>query len=149
MVVFLDTAFVLSLILETEETDIVKKYFVETTDSLVISSSVYEEAFYVGVKLLAEERLNIKGKYDLKNYIKKKGYGFANDFLDRLHKLFALVTLIDDTKNVKSVRDVAEKYKLLPNDALIAATCKHYDIKNIATFDSDFDSVDFLDVVTV
>ena len=45
MVVFLDTAFVLSLILETEETDIVKKYFVETTDSLVISSSVYEEAF--------------------------------------------------------------------------------------------------------
>ena len=67
----------------------------------------------------------------------------------RLHKLFALVTLIDDTKNVKSVRDVAEKYKLLPNDALIAATCKHYDIKNIATFDSDFDSVDFLDVVTV
>lgn len=83
MVVFLDTTFVLSLILETEETDIVKKYFVETTDSLVISSSVYEEAFYVGVKLLAEERLNIKGKYDLKNHIKKKGYGFANDFLDR------------------------------------------------------------------
>ena len=39
-------------------------------------------------------------------------------------------------------------YKLLPNDALIAATCKHYGIKNIATFDSDFDSVDFLDVIT-
>jgi predicted nucleic acid-binding protein len=135
--------------LETDETDIVKKYFVETTDSLVISSSVYEEAFYVGVKLLAVERLSIKGKYDLKNQIKKKGYGFANDFLDRLHKLFELVTLIDDTKNVKSVRDVAEKYRLLPNDALIAATCKHYGIKNIATFDSDFDSVDFLDVVTI
>ena len=31
---------------------------------------------------------------------------------------------------------------------LIAATCKHYGIKNIATFDSDFDSVDFLDVIT-
>ena len=45
MVVFLDTAFVLSLILETDETDIAKRYFEETTDSLVISISVYEEAF--------------------------------------------------------------------------------------------------------
>ena len=40
-------------------------------------------------------------------------------------------------------------YKMLPNDALIAATCKHYGITNIATFDSDFDSVDFLDVITL
>ena len=40
------------------------------------------------------------------------------------------------------------KYKLLPNDALIAATCKHLNIKRIATFDSDFDRVDFLEVTT-
>ena len=32
MVILLDTAFVLSLILETDETDIAKKYFEETTD---------------------------------------------------------------------------------------------------------------------
>ena len=42
MVIFLDTAFVLSLILETDETDIAKKYFEETTDLLVINISVYE-----------------------------------------------------------------------------------------------------------
>ena len=147
MVIFLDTAFVLSLILETDETDIAKKYFEETTDSLVISISVYEEAFYVGVKLLAEERLNIKGKYDLRDYIKKKGYEFAKDFLERFHKLLGLVTLIDDTKNTNLVRNVAEKYGLLPNDALIAATCKHHGIRKIATFDPDFKRVDFLEVV--
>ncbi|MCS7131103.1 MAG: PIN domain-containing protein [Archaeoglobaceae archaeon] len=28
-----------------------------------------------------------------------------------------------------------ERYKLLPNDALIAATCKHYGIKKIAKLD--------------
>jgi predicted nucleic-acid-binding protein len=38
-------------------------------------------------------------------------------------------------------------YKLLPNDALIAATCKHHGIKKIATFDSDFKRVDFLAVI--
>jgi len=47
------------------------------------------------------------------------------------------------------VVEVIEKYRLLPNDALIAATCKHYGIKKIATFDEDFKRVDFLEVVEV
>jgi predicted nucleic acid-binding protein len=37
-------------------------------------------------------------------------------------------------------------YGLLPNDALIAAACKHYGIRKIATFDPDFKRVDFLEV---
>jgi len=45
------------------------------------------------------------------------------------------------------VAEIVEKYKLLPNDALIAATCKHYGIKKIATFDEDFKRVDFLEVL--
>ena len=45
------------------------------------------------------------------------------------------------------VRNVAEKYGLLPNDALIATTCKHHGINKIATFDSDFKRVDFLAVI--
>ncbi|MEM4945846.1 MAG: PIN domain-containing protein [Archaeoglobaceae archaeon] len=35
----------------------------------------------------------------------------------------------------------------MPNDALIAATCKHYGIKKIATFDEDFKKVDFLEIL--
>ncbi|MEM0266718.1 MAG: PIN domain-containing protein [Archaeoglobaceae archaeon] len=42
---------------------------------------------------------------------------------------------------------ILEEYRLLPNDALIAATCKHYGIKKIATFDEDFKRVDFLEVL--
>ncbi|KUK05323.1 MAG: putative ribonuclease VapC, partial [Archaeoglobus fulgidus] len=45
------------------------------------------------------------------------------------------------------VLEIMERYRLLPNDALIAATCKHYGIKKIATFDEDFRRVDFLQVV--
>ncbi|MGB7531849.1 MAG: PIN domain-containing protein [Halobacteriota archaeon] len=43
---------------------------------------------------------------------------------------------------------LCKKYGLLPNDALIAATCKQYGIAKIATFDADFERVDFLEVVT-
>jgi len=39
-------------------------------------------------------------------------------------------------------------YKLLPDDALIVATCKHHGIRKIATFDPDFKRVDFLEIIT-
>ena len=42
----------------------------------------------------------------------------------------------------------SKKYGLLPNDALITATCKHYGIDKVATFDLDFKRVDFLEVIT-
>ena len=45
-------------------------------------------------------------------------------------------------------KEVIEKYRLLPNDALITATCKHHGITKIATFDPDFERVDFLEIIT-
>ena len=55
---------------------------------------------------------------------------------------------LDVGEAVKSVAErLIKKYGLLPNDALIAATCKHYGIRKIATFDSDFKRVDFLEVI--
>ncbi len=42
---------------------------------------------------------------------------------------------------------ISKRYGLLPNDALIAATCKHYGINKIATFDPDFKRVDFLEII--
>lgn len=47
---------------------------------------------------------------------------------------------------VQKSLDFSYKFHLLPNDALIAATCKFYGIKRIATFDKDFERVDFLEV---
>jgi len=44
-------------------------------------------------------------------------------------------------------KNIAYKYGLLPNDALIAAACKRYGIKYIATFDDDFKKVEFLKIV--
>ncbi len=43
--------------------------------------------------------------------------------------------------------DIMRQYGLLPNDAIIAATCKHYNIDTIITFDEDFKRVPWLKVV--
>ena len=46
--------------------------------------------------------------------------------------------------------EIVKSCGLLPNDALIVATCKHYGIKKMATFDKDFNKrVDFLEVLDV
>lgn len=42
--------------------------------------------------------------------------------------------------------EISREYGLFPNDALIAATCEAYEIKRIATYDKDFERVDFLKI---
>ncbi len=53
--------------------------------------------------------------------------------------------------NAGQVVDFRMKVKnsLHPVEVLIVPTCKHYGIKKIATFDEDFERVDFLEVVTI
>ncbi|AEH25434.1 PIN domain-containing protein [Pyrococcus yayanosii] len=57
------------------------------------------------------------------------------------------IVVLPDYQEVSEWREVMKKYKLLPNDALIAITCKHYGINTLATLDEDFKRVDFLKVV--
>ncbi|MEM4617116.1 MAG: type II toxin-antitoxin system VapC family toxin [Archaeoglobaceae archaeon] len=66
--------------------------------------------------------------------------------LSPIKELLSLFRVLSCSFGVE-VAEIVEKYKLLPNDALIAATCKHYGIKKIATFDEDFKRVDFLEVL--
>lgn len=69
--------------------------------------------------------------------------------LDDIAELLGRYRTLDIGEAVKSeAKEFITKYSLLPNDALIAATCKHHGIKKIATFDPDFKRVDFLEVIT-
>ena len=85
-----------------------------------------------------------------KAWIRGTGEREIRTRIDILEDLTTTVikVLYQNEKILYLSKQLSFDYKLLPNDALIAATCKHYGIKNIATFDSDFDSVDFLDVIT-
>ena len=66
--------------------------------------------------------------------------------LTPVRELFGLFTVLPMSFGNRIV-EVVEKYKLLPNDALIALTCEVYGIGKIATFDDDFKRVDFLEIV--
>ena len=149
MDVFLDMSFILSLIIKTDKTEKARRFFTETNLNLVASVAVYEESLYTGLRIIAERRLDIKNAYKLRNFVKKNGYEFAADFISALHETFDEIQVLRDIGDISSIRAIMEDYRLLPNDARIAATCKHYGIKKIATFDDDFKRVDFLEVVEV
>lgn len=147
MDIFLDTSFIISLLIETEKTEDARKFFNEASDSFITSISVYEETFFVGIKIIAEDILNIRNSYSLRDHIKKSGYGFADTFLNYMPKIFDNVEIVHDTKDIKLIENVATTCRLMPNDAVIAATCKFYGVRKIATFDDDFARVDFIEIV--
>ena len=125
---------------------------VEVLDSfsdcvLCISDVVFSEGVY---KLMVLKFLERNEKFRL--------HALRKDISDYVHVYEILWEFISRAEmevlqiNVKIIAEAIEigvRYGLLPNDALIAATCKHYGIKKIATFDDDFKRVDFLEVVEV
>ena len=59
---------------------------------------------------------------------------------------YGIIVLQDEAK-IEELHDTMIKYKLLPGDAIIALTCRHYGISTILTFDEDFRRVPWLRVV--
>ncbi len=62
-----------------------------------------------------------------------------------------LIEILDCTvlPNVRysEMIEIMRKFNLLPNDAIIAATCKAWGITRIATFDADLKGIGFLNSV--
>jgi len=131
MKVYLDTNFIVSLIVKTEFSEKARK----------ISETVLKDAeLFVGMNTVEETT------YVLMKILKKKlheAVKILNDFLEEME------VIILEFIPFETYIEICEKYSLLPNDALIAATCKYYGISRIATFDEDFEKVDFLEVVKV
>jgi len=69
--------------------------------------------------------------------------------LTPVHEVFENLALLPiDGVSMRRVSELVEHYNLMPNDAMIAATCEHYKIKEIATYDEDFSRLNFLKVIT-
>ena len=95
---------------------------------------------------------SIKGQSlrDKKAWIKGIGREEVENRFDVVFDLIQndLIKVLDLNTQIFEISYLFSKiYGLFPNDALIAATCKHYGIRKIATFDPDFKRVDFLEIL--
>ena len=121
---------------------------------LFSSINVFEETFYKSIILKTFEKFGKISKYTAKEkYIKNSSYYndvimFFEEYVDFLVQDGYLKVLEIKHEIFMSSVKISKRYGLLPNDALITATCKHYGINKIATTDPDFKRVDFLEIIT-
>jgi hypothetical protein len=145
-----DTNVFYNFLFETKLTNKATKIF-ELEEPFFTSFTVINETLYVITRKIAEKEFDAKSYRKFRELVSDKGYEpFKEDltkFFDLLNDLY--ITVLRDYQNVAEIWKLMTNYRLLPNDALIAATCKHYGLKKIATFDKDFKRVEFLEVVEV
>lgn len=99
--------------------------------NILLGTERAEEAFYIGLVLIAEKSFRITGAHRIKECIKKNGYGFVKDYVKNLVDLMKDmdIEILEEPRDLKG----------------LSLTCKVHGLSKIATFDSDFDNVDFLE----
>jgi len=141
--IFLDSSIIIGLFSGEDDAEKILGRII--SQSLCINEVVFSEVVYKAMILKfleTEENFSLKKlKRDIDSYVYL--YGEFSKFSDEFEIEFLIIT----EEVVEIASSLASKYKLLPNDALIAATCKHYGIDKIATFDPDFKRVDFLEII--
>ncbi len=141
MAVLIDTNVVVSFLIHSEKTE-EAKLLLGKIEEPVVAINVVEEIIYVGLSLI----YGVSG-FKLKRKIVNEGISKeADEFLNTLESFFSEygIEIIRASNDLKELLQIIRKYRLLPNDALITATCKEHGINEIATFDHDFERIDFL-----
>ncbi len=126
----------------------VKQILIEGKD-FTVSLRVIDEIIFTLIRLDALRRLNIRRLDQLREYIRKHGiseFFNAMDDVEGLIKELGVVVL-EDKGSLEELLEVMRSYNLLPGDALIAITARHYGIDTILTFDEDFKRVPWLKVI--
>jgi len=112
----------------------------------VTSVNVVEEVAYILIKEKAKEITGIEKHYDLLTYLRKNPNFLAKISEEVISDISSILDFFDivvlPSAGYSLMFEIVKNYGLLPNDALIVATCKHYGIKKIATFDEDFRRVE-------
>ncbi len=117
-------------------------------DKAVICDIIVNEIMYILMKQY------IVNKYDLKHYDAIDHLKRPDIFQEAFENALIFIKLIKaiDCEILPDARyfemmDIMGKYNLLPNDALIAATCRAHGISTVASFDSDLKNLGFMEVI--
>ncbi len=127
----------------------VKQILAERED-LAVTLRIVDEVIFTLIRLEAWRKLGIRKLDQLRDYIREHGlddFGDAiNDVEELIDRLGILV--LEDKGSLEELLETMKNYNLLPGDALIAVTAKHYGIDTILTFDEDFKRVPWFKVIS-
>ncbi len=146
--IFVDTNVFYNVIFDNKFTDCALN-FLETHKGLATSPTVVHELIYVSIRDLCEKLYGTRNYSSFRKFIATKGYAPFQKEIDFIYALIedSNIALVPIDQDLDRWREIMQSYSLLSSDALIALTCRSNGIKMIATFDKDFERVDFLEMV--
>ncbi len=146
---FLDTNAMLYYLHDVKPYSQIVEDITSGEDELYTSIRVLDEAIFTIVRTKAWIKQGIRRIEKLREHIQKHGYSYFEEDLNELQKFLREtdINVVEDKATLQELIETAKKYHLLPADALIVLTCKHYSIDTILTFDEDFKRVPWLKVV--
>jgi predicted nucleic acid-binding protein len=112
---FVDSNVIIEGLKGNKKANEIFKQFLDSEIKIAINPIVYSEVIY---------KLTYKHLFDLEE---------IHDILIKSSYILAINYFI-----INFSYDLMKKYNLKPNDALILATCKHYNIKYLISLDEDF-----------
>ena len=145
----LDTNIIYHFLFETELTSASEKVIREAIiEGMAIPMIVYNELLYSAGAKIARIKYDVRGKYSFRKHIAK--HGFPEEAIEKVNGFIRdfKVTILRDYQDPDELVETIRIYRLAPNDAQIALTCKHGGIGKLATFDEDFKRIPWLKVIS-
>ncbi len=146
--IFVDTNVLYSVLVKTKFSKSAQDIILMPSD-LATSATVLSELVFISLRKLCKERYGTNNYSEFRSAIVHNGYRPFKEDLDLIFRLVEerdiLILPIND--NLGDWNNAMDRYNLMPNDAMIASTCLKHEISKIATFDSDFQRVDWLSVI--
>ncbi len=146
--IFIDTNILYNILFKTKLTDRARKLLEEFEDrSFYTGLIVVNELLYISTAKYYRQRGTAKGPLSLRKIIAKQGY--PSHIVSKIKSLLEEleVKVVNEIATYDELLETAAKLRLLPSDAAIALTCRHYGIDTILTFDEDFERVPWLKVI--
>ena len=145
--ILLDTNILYHILHKTNLTEEALTLLDDNPREYVIDTIVHNEPIYTSTLHHLEHQHSVKGAYSARKWIRKHGY--PREVIHAVEELIKRldIRLVQSIYTEKGLYEALLKYRLLPSDAIIALTCKHYGIGRILTFDEDFKRVPWLTVL--
>jgi len=117
----------------------VKRVLIERKD-LAVTLRIVDEIIFTLIRLEAWRRLGLRKLDELRDYVRRHGLEIFSDAINDVEELIDKlgILVLENKGSIKELVETMRRYNLLPGDALIAITAKHYGIDAILTFDEDF-----------
>ena len=132
---FLDSNVIIEFAKDNPRAVELLEYIFKHKFTTFINGIVYSEVFFIFIKAKTG-----KSYWELKknrSLVKET----TEEFLKSLFPMLSIPNFLEVTSEIILLSiEISRKYGLLPNDALILATCKFYGIKYLVSLDDDFES---------